>query len=136
MQIIAEKTQSMTNSQQCFKKDISEKLINVNSFKYLGANVPDEGTKPELQKYTAYSSICIASNNKERQMHSPRKYNQTETLPGHATFIYASEYWKLSTELKRSILATELRRYRRSHHITYKDSIPNNEIGDTSNTAI
>ena len=51
MQISAEKTQLMTNNTNGTSTDITidnKKLETVRSFKYLGAIVSDEGSKPEV----------------------------------------------------------------------------------------
>ena len=51
MQISAEKTQLMTNNTNGISTDITidnKKLETIRSFKYLGAMVSDEGSKPEL----------------------------------------------------------------------------------------
>ena len=51
MQVSAEKTQLMTNNTNGISTDITidnKKLETVRSFKYLGAIVSDEGSKPEV----------------------------------------------------------------------------------------
>ena len=61
MQISAKKTQLMTNNTNDISTDITidyKKLETVRSFKYLGAIISDEGSKPEVlsriaQCYTA-----------------------------------------------------------------------------------
>ena len=51
MQINAEKTKLMTNNTNGFSTDIrvnGEKLDCLNRFKYMGAIIADEGSKPEI----------------------------------------------------------------------------------------
>ena len=58
MQIRAEKTQLMTNNTNGISTDITidnRKLETVRSFKYLGAIVSDEGSKPEVLSRTDHS---------------------------------------------------------------------------------
>ena len=51
MEVSAEKTKLMTNSANGIQREIKvkgQKLGNVTSFKYLGAVVSDDGSKPEV----------------------------------------------------------------------------------------
>ena len=51
MEISAEKTKRMTNSANGIEREIKvkgQKLGTVTSFKYLGADVSDDGSKPEV----------------------------------------------------------------------------------------
>ena len=43
-------------------------------------------------------------------------------------FLHACEYWILTAELQRSILAMEMRCYRKMLHISYKDHVTNEEV--------
>uniref|UniRef100_A0A671PN44 ribonuclease H n=1 Tax=Sinocyclocheilus anshuiensis TaxID=1608454 RepID=A0A671PN44_9TELE len=105
MQINAEKTKLMTNNIIGFTTDIrigGEKLDSVNSFKYLGAIVTDEGSKPEIlariaqtiaeltKLKTIWSDRNIALNSKIRLMHSLVM----------SIFLYACETWTLTAELE------------------------------------
>ena len=61
MQISAEKTQMMTNYTHGISTDITidnKKLETVRSFKYLGAIVSDERSKPEVQSRTAQTTAA------------------------------------------------------------------------------
>ena len=43
-------------------------------------------------------------------------------------FLYACESWTLTAELKRRIQAMEMRCYRKTLHISYKDHVHNEEV--------
>ena len=62
MEISAEKTKLMTNSSNNISKDIKdsgEKLETVTSFKYLGAIVLDQGSKPEVLSRIAHTAAAM-----------------------------------------------------------------------------
>ena len=62
MQISAEKTHLMTNNTNGISTDITidnKKLETVRSFKYLGAIVSDEGSKPELLSRIAQTTAAV-----------------------------------------------------------------------------
>ena len=62
MQISAEKTQLMTNNTNGTSTDITidnKKLETVCSFKYLGAMVSDEGSKPEVLSRIAQTTAAV-----------------------------------------------------------------------------
>ena len=62
MQISVEKTQLMTNNTNVISTDITidnKKLETVRSFKYLGAIVPDEGSKSEVFSRTAQTTAAV-----------------------------------------------------------------------------
>ena len=63
MEISAETTKVMTNNPQGIKKEIKvkgQKLATVNNFKYLGAIVTDEGSKPEVLARIAQTTAALA----------------------------------------------------------------------------
>ena len=72
MQISAEKTQMVINNTNGISTDITrdnKKLETVQSFKYLGAIVSDEGSKPEVlsriaQTTTAVTKVKVIWNNR------------------------------------------------------------------------
>ena len=62
MQISAEKTHLMTNNTNGISTDIpidNKKLETVRSFKYLGATVSDEGSKPEVLFRIAQTTAAV-----------------------------------------------------------------------------
>ena len=63
MEISAEKTKLMTNNANGISIEIrinGEKLDEVNSFKYLGAVVTDEGSNPEVLSRIAQTKAALA----------------------------------------------------------------------------
>ena len=63
MKIIAEKTKLMTNNANDISIDIkinSEKLDEVDSFKYVGAVVTDQGSKVEVLSRIAQTTEALA----------------------------------------------------------------------------
>ena len=63
MEISAEKTKLMTNNANGISIDIrinGEKLDEVDSFKYLGAVVTDQGSKPEVLSRIAQTTAALA----------------------------------------------------------------------------
>lgn len=63
MQISAEKTKLMTNATNNINSTIKindEKVEDVQSFKYLGAIVTDEGSLPEVCSRIAFATAAIA----------------------------------------------------------------------------
>ena len=62
MQISAEKIQLMTNNINGISTDITidnKKLETVYSFKYLGAIISDEGSKPEVLSRIAHTTAAV-----------------------------------------------------------------------------
>ena len=62
MEISAEKTKLMTNSANGIQKEIKvkgQKLGTVTSFKYLGAVVSDDGSKPEILSRIAQATAAL-----------------------------------------------------------------------------
>ena len=62
MEISAEKTKLMTNSANGIQRDIKvkgQKLGTVTSFKYLGAVVSDDGSKPENLSKAAQATAAL-----------------------------------------------------------------------------
>ena len=62
MEISAEKTKLMTNSTNGIKREIKvkgQKLGTVTSFKYLGAVVSDDGSKPEVLSRIAQVTAAL-----------------------------------------------------------------------------
>ena len=63
MQTSAEKTKLMTNNTNGISTDVrvnGEKLDCINSFKYLGAIIADEGSKPEFLARIAQTTTPLA----------------------------------------------------------------------------
>ena len=100
MEISAEKTKLMTNNTSGIGNDImigDQKLEIVNKFKYLGAIMTDEGSKPEILSSIA---MIITANDKAEDSLDRQKY---------LSQLKDRESWTLTVDLVRRIQATEMR---------------------------
>ena len=80
------------------------------NFKYLGAIISDEGSKPEIlskiaQTTAALSRLKIIWRHKNISLASKVKLMRTLIL---STFLYACESWTLTAEIERKIQALEM----------------------------
>ena len=141
MEISAEKTKTMTNNTQGIQTEIKvngQKLESVNSFKYLGAIVTDEGSKPEILSRIAQATAALAKLKTiwcDRNISLASKIRLMRTLV-ISVFLYACESWTLTSELQRRIQALEMRCYRRILNISYKDHVTNEEVSNEIKGAI
>ena len=128
MEIGSDKTKVMTTNPNGFKREIKIKghrLDEVENFKYLGAIISNEGSKPEIlsriaQTTAALSRLKIIWRDKNISLASKVKLMRTLIL---STFLYACESWTLAAETERRIQALELRCYRRLLNISYKNHV-------------
>ena len=96
MQTSAEKTQLMTNNTKGISTDITidnKKLETVRSFKYLGAIVSDEGSKPEIlsriaQTTASVTKLKVIRNDKNIAISSKIRVMRSLVI---SMFLYASE---------------------------------------------
>ena len=118
MEIGPDKTKVMTNNSNGFQREIKikgQRLEEVENFKYLGAIISNEGSKPEIlsriaQTTAALSRLKIIWRDKNISLASKVKMIRTLIL---STFLYACESWTLTAEIERRIQALEMRCYRR-----------------------
>ena len=141
MQISEEKTKLMTNSTNGISTDIwisDVKLDCVDSFKYLGAIVADEGSKPEALARSTQTTAALAKlktiwNDKNIVLSSKIRLMRSLVI---SIFLYACESWTLTAELERRIRAIEMRCFRKLLGITYRDRISNEEVQSRVQRAI
>ena len=100
------------------------------NFKYLGAIISNEGSKPEIlsriaQTTVALSRLKIIWRDKNISLVSKVKLMRMLVL---STFLYACESWTLIAEIERMIQALEMRCYRRLLNISFKDHVMNEEV--------
>ena len=100
------------------------------NFKYLGAIISNEGSKPEIlsriaQTTAALSRLRIILRDKNISLASKVKLMRTLIL---STFLYACESWTLPAEIEKRIQALEMRCYRRLLNISYKDYVTNEAV--------
>ena len=141
MEIGPDKTKVMTNNPNSFQREIkikSQRLEEMENFKYLGAIISYEGSKPEIlsriaQTTAALSRLKIIWRDKNISLASKVKLMRTLIL---STFLYACESWTLTAEIERRIPALEMRCYRRLLNISYKDHVTNEEVRNRIQNAI
>ena len=141
MEIGPDKTKVMTNNPNGFQREIKikgQRLEEMENFKYLGAIISNEGSKPEIlswiaQTTEALSRLKIMWRDKNISLASKVKLMRTLTL---STFLYACESWTLTTEIERRIQALEMRCYRRLLNLSYKDQVTNEEVRNRIQNAI
>ena len=133
MEISAEKTKLMTNSANGIQRELKvegQKLGTVTSFKYLGAVVSDDGSKPEVlsriaQATTALTKLKPIWRDINISLGSKVKLMWSLVI---SLFLYACESWTLTAELEKRTQAFEMRCYRRLLKISYKDHVTNEEV--------
>ena len=114
MEISPDKTKVMTDNSNGFQREIKikgQRLEEVENFKYLGAIISNEGSKPEIlsiiaQTIAALSRLKIIWRAKNISLASKVKLMWTVIL---STFLYACESWTLTAEIERRIQALEMR---------------------------
>ena len=122
MEISAEKTKLMTNNANGISIDIrinGEKLDEVDSFKYLGAVVTDQGSKPEVLSRIAQTTAALARlktiwSDKHISLSSKIRLMRSLVI---SVLLYACESWTLLG-------------------ISYRDHITNNAVRDRIRQAI
>ena len=141
MEISAEKTKLMTNNTNGINIDLrvdGQKLETVHSFKYLGAIVTDEGSKPEVLSRIAQATAALAKlrhiwNDQNITLGSKIRLMRALVT---SILLYACESWTLTAEIEKRIQSTQLRCYRRLLGISYKDHITNKEVQNRIRQAV
>ena len=141
MKISPDKTKVMTNNPNGFQRVIKikgQRLEEVENFKYLGAVISNEGSKPEILSRIAWTTAAVSRlkiiwRDKNISLASKVKLMRTLIL---STFLYACESWTLTAEIERRIQALEMRYYRRLLNISYKDHVMNKEVRNRIQDAI
>ena len=141
MEIGPDKTKVMTSNPNGFQREIKikgQRLEEVENFKYLGAIISNEGSKPEIisriaQTTAVLSRLKIKWRDKNILLASKVKLMRTLIL---STFLYACESWTLTAEIERRIQVLEMRCYRRLLNISYKDHVTNEEVRNRIQNAI
>ena len=132
IEISAEKTTLMTNNANGIQIEIKvkgQKLGTVTSFKYLGAVVSDDGSKPEVLSRIAQATTALTKLKPiwrdNISLGSKVKLMRSLVI---SIFLYACESWTLTAELEKRTQAFEMRCYRRLLNISYKDHVTNEEV--------
>ena len=141
MEISAEKTKLMTNNIKGISLDVrigGQKLETVQSFKYLGSVVMDEGSKQEILSRIAPTIGALTKLKtiwKDKNIALSSKIRLMRSLV-ISIFLYACETLTLTAKLEKRIQTTEMRCFRRLLGISYKDHVTNEEVGNRIRQAI
>ena len=108
----------------------SERLEAVQSFKYLGAMVTDEGSMPEIrsriaQTIAALTKLKIIWDDKNIDLSSKIRLLRSVVM---SIFLYSCEAWTLTAEMERMIRTLEVGGFRRFLGIPYKDHMAGEEV--------
>ena len=141
MEISAENTKLMTNNANGISIDIrinSEKLDKVDSFKYLGAVVTDQGSKPEVLSRIAQTTAAPARlktiwSDKHISLSSKIRLMCSLVI---SVLLYACETWTLTADILKKLQATEMTYLRKLLGISYRDPITNDAVRDRIRQAI
>ena len=133
MEISAEKTKLMTNSVNGIQREIKvkgQKLGTITSFKYLGAVVSDDCSKPEVLSGIAQATAALTKlkpiwRDNNISLGSKVKLMRSLVI---SIFLYACESWTLTAELEKRTQAFEMRCYRRLLNLSFKDHGTNEEV--------
>ena len=111
-------------------KGEGQKLGTVTSFKYLGAVVSDDGSKPEVLSRIAQATAALTKlrpiwRDNNISLGSKVKLMRSLVI---SICLYACESWILTAELKKRTQAFEMRCYRRLLNISYKDHVTNKVV--------
>ena len=113
-------------------------LKTVENFKYLGAIISDDGSRPEILSRIAQATSALTKlrpiwENKKIRMSYKIRLLMSLVI---SIFLYACESWTLNADLERRISAMEMRCYRRLLGISYSQHITNKEIRERITTEI
>ena len=129
---ISAKIKLMTNSANGIQREVKvkgQKLGTVTSFKYLGAVVSDDGSKPEVLSRTEQTTAALTKLKPIWRDNNISLESKVKLMRSLVIFIfqYACESWTLSAELEQRTQAFEMRCYRKLLNISYKDHGTNEE---------
>ena len=90
----------------------------------------DQGSKPEILSRIAQATAALTRLKPVLIDQSISLSSKIRLMCSLVTsiFLYACESWILTSELQRRIQAMEMRCYRKTLHISYKDHVTNEEV--------
>ena len=122
-----------TNNTNGISTDITidnKKLETVRRFKYLGAIVSDEGSKPEVLSRIAQTAAAATKLKviwKDMNIDISSKITLMRSL-AMSIFLYACETCALTVDIERRIQTLEMTCFRKLLGISYRDHISNEEV--------
>ena len=133
MEINTNKTKIITNCEGHFNNSISlhgEIIEPVDTFKYLGSILDDNGSTKEILSRIAQTTASLTKlnpiwNDRNLTLNSKILFLHSLVI---SIFLYACETWTISKELQRRITEMDFRCLRRLLKISYKDRITNIEV--------
>ena len=111
-----------------------QKLGTVTSFKYLGAVVSDDGSKPEVLSRIAQATAALTKlkpiwRDNKISLGSKVKLMRSLVI---SIFLYACESWTLIAELEKRTQAFEMRCYRRLSTFHIRTMLPIRRFAERS----
>ena len=104
-------------------------MSSVTNFKYFGAVVSDDGSKPEVLSRIAQATAALTKLKPiwrdNISLGSKVKLMRSLVI---SIFLYACESWTLTAEIEKRTQAFEMRCYQRLLNISYKDHVTNEEV--------
>ena len=102
----------------------------VDSFKYVGAVVTDQGSKPELLSRIAQTTAALARlkttwNDKHISLSSKIRVMRSLVI---SVLLYTCETWTLTADILKKLQATEKRYFRKLLGISYSDDAVRDRI--------
>ena len=140
MEISAEKTKLMTSANG-IQREIMVKgqvMGTITSFKYLGAVVSDDGSKPEVLSRIAQATVALTKlkpvwRDNNISLGSKVKLMRSLVI---SIFLYACESWTLTAELEKRTQAFEMRCYRRLLNISTLTMLPMRRFAERSKQSL
>ena len=113
MEISAEKTKLMTNSADGMQREIEvkgQKLMTVTSYKYLGAVVSDDGSKPEVLSRIAQATAALTKLKPIWRDNSISFGSKVKLICSLviSIFLYDCDSWTLIAELEKRMQAFKM----------------------------
>ena len=139
MEVSGEKAKLTTNNTNCINTDITldnKKLEATRSFKYLGAIVSDEGSKPKVLSRIAQSTAAVTKLKiswHDTNIAISSNVNLMHSL-ALSTLLNAYETWAITADIVRRIQALKMRCFHKLLGISYSDH--NEEVNNRTGKAI
>ena len=115
-----------------------EKLDEVEGFKYLGAVVTYQGSKPEVlsritQTKAALARLKTTWNDRHIPLNSKIRLTRSLVI---SVLLYTCKTWTLTADILKKLQATEMRCFWKLLGISYRDHITNDAVRDRIKQAI